>query len=391
MDIIVPIALSIFYILIPILILYLCAKYSVLDKIGAAIMCYIVGMTIGNIGLLPAEIKPLQEMFTNLTVPLAIPLMLFSMDVRTWGKLAGKTLLSFGLMIIAVLSASSIAFFIFKDMVPQPNIISGMYIGCYTGGTINLTAIGLALGVKPDVMAMANTADIVASSVWIIFILSVAQRLLNTFLPRFKKPEITGGNGTDDSGAAEKDYNDYTGIFNKQVIPKLLLALGLSVSIFAVSYAILLVSPESIKMAVFILTITTLAILSSLVKKVRNIKKTYQAGQYTILIFCLVIGSMSDFSVIVNNALAMLGYAFVAVFGSWIFHVLLAYFFKIDSDTTIITATAGIFSPPFVPMVAAALKNRDIVVPGIAVGIIGWVVGSYLGVSWGYLLQSYFM
>jgi uncharacterized membrane protein len=44
-----------------------------------------------------------------------------------------------------------------------------------------------------------------------------------------------------------------------------------------------------------------------------------------------------------------------------------------------ITSVAFICSPPFVPVVAGALKNRHIIVSGITIGIIGYAVGNYLG------------
>ena len=37
-------------------------------------------------------------------------------------------------------------------------------------------------------------------------------------------------------------------------------------------------------------------------------------------------------------------------------------------------------SPPFVPMIAGALNNKEIVVSGLTVGIMGYAIGNYLGV-----------
>jgi uncharacterized membrane protein len=32
-------------------------------------------------------------------------------------------------------------------------------------------------------------------------------------------------------------------------------------------------------------------------------------------------------------------------------------------------------------MVAAALKNKDVILTGLATGIIGWIIGNYIGVA----------
>lgn len=69
----------------------------------------------------------------------------------------------------------------------------------------------------------------------------------------------------------------------------------------------------------------------------------------------------------------------MAVFGTLFLHVLFSKLFHIDADTVIITSTALICSPPFVPVVAGALKNREVIVSGLTVGIIGYAIGNYLG------------
>jgi uncharacterized membrane protein len=34
-------------------------------------------------------------------------------------------------------------------------------------------------------------------------------------------------------------------------------------------------------------------------------------------------------------------------------------------------------------MVAAALKNKDVILTGLATGIIGWIIGNYIGIAYG--------
>ncbi|MFT6114307.1 MAG: putative membrane protein [Oleispira sp.] len=35
---------------------------------------------------------------------------------------------------------------------------------------------------------------------------------------------------------------------------------------------------------------------------------------------------------------------------------------------------------PFIPVIAGALKNREILLPGFAAAILGYAVGNYLGI-----------
>ena len=83
--------------------------------------------------------------------------------------------------------------------------------------------------------------------------------------------------------------------------------------------------------------------------------------------------------------------AFVALivvqFGTVALHLVLAWLCRIDYHTAMITSTAGIFGPAFIIPVAKALKNDEVILPGILCGILGYAVGNYLGLGFGTLLN----
>jgi uncharacterized membrane protein len=69
----------------------------------------------------------------------------------------------------------------------------------------------------------------------------------------------------------------------------------------------------------------------------------------------------------------------IIVFGSLTVSVLLAKPFKVDADSAVITSDTLINSPLCVPMIAAAMKNKDAIMVGITNGLAGYAVGNYLG------------
>jgi len=73
-------------------------------------------------------------------------------------------------------------------------------------------------------------------------------------------------------------------------------------------------------------------------------------------------------------------YVFIAVIGSLLLHAILSAIFKINVDDFLITTTALAMSPPFVPVIAAALKNKKVIISGLVIGIIGYAMGNFLGV-----------
>ena len=76
------------------------------------------------------------------------------------------------------------------------------------------------------------------------------------------------------------------------------------------------------------------------------------------------------------------------MFGSLLLQLLFAKLLKIDGDLTLTASISLINSPPFVPMVAAVLNNKSVILPGISIGLLGYAVGNYLGIGLFMLLSA---
>lgn len=387
--------LVLLFLAIPVLILYLCERYKWMNKIGAILWAYAVGLLLRILDIVPpTSMEPVVAMsemtipqwISELTIPLALPLLLFSLDFRKWLKHVKKTFLSMVLAFISVISMVILGFFIFGPRLDDSWMISGLLTGVYTGGTPNMAAIKTALHVDHNTFILTHTYDMFISLIWFIFIITIGQRVLNLVLPR-SKPIMDRKVNTDEVDISEMD--SYKGIFRKKILIPLLAALGLSVLIFGAGYGIMNFFPENAQTPVIILFITTAAIVVSFIKKVNQIKKSFQLGMYLIIVFSMAVASMADIQNLVNISTELFLYVALAVWGSLIIHILLSIIFKVDTDTVIITSTALAFSPPFVPVVAGALKNKDVIITGLTVGIIGYALGNYLGVSLAYLLRGW--
>jgi uncharacterized membrane protein len=382
---------NMFYLLFPIVIIYLCTTYPILDKIGMIIICYAMGIVLGNIHILPENILASQTTLCEVSVALSLPLLLFSLDLKQWIHLAGKTILSMVLATISIAIASCVGFLFINGQIMESWKLVGMAMAVYTGGTPNLAAIKTALQVDPTIFITFHTYDIVITLACIIFFITVAQSVCNKFLPKFKPLSKKIGE-PDEIGETDslhyEGIDSYKGIMKVKTLIKLSYALVLSGVIVGAALGVSKLFPGDYATSVTILSITTLGIGCSFIPAIRNIKKTFQLGMYIIMIFCLVVSSMSDFSLLTNLNYPLLCYVGFSVFASLTLHALLCMIFKIDTDTFIITSTSAICSPPFVPVVASALKNKTIILSGLTTGIIGYAIGNYLGISMAYLIKS---
>ncbi len=378
MEIINWIILIAAFCLIPAGVLWLCRRFSFLGKIGPVLILYFIGIVIGNIGLMPGQLPAVQELMSNAMVPLAIPLMLFSCTFKLSG--ARSQILALVTGMISVAAAVVVGFLIFGESIPEGNKVGGMLVGVYTGGTINLAALKTMLGVSDETYIMINSYDILVSFLYLTFLLTIGIKLFRKFLPNEKKSFSEKDEAEIQAEIGKEAENPYKGLFTRSGMAQAGKLLGLTVLIVGISAGIALLLPSGLFMTVFILLLTTFGIASSFIKPVRKMKYSYDMGMYFIYIFCIAVASMADLSKLdLAGGISLLGYLLTAVFGSLVLQVIFAKIFRIDSDMMVISSVTYINSPPFVPMMAAAMKNKDVLIPGLTIGVIGYTAGNYLG------------
>ena len=370
--------LTLLFCVVPSGVLYLCRRYSFLGKIGPVLILYAIGLLIGNIGFMPQQLGTVQEIMSNATIPLAIPLMLFGCTFQMKGTRSQILAMVTGM--ISVVSSVVIGYLLFGRNIADGAKVGGMLTGVYTGGTINLAALKTMLGVKEEVYILINSYDILVSFIYLSFLLAIGIRLFRTFLPN-----DTGVFSAKDEMEIKEEMekgsrNPYIGLFTRNGLKQAGILTGLTILTAGISAGVALIFPSEVFMTIFILMLTTLGIGMSFIKKVRNMNYSYDMGMYLIYILCIAVASMADLSELnLTGGMDLLAYLLVAVFGSLLLQIIFAKIFKIDSDMMVIASVTYINSPPFVPMMAAAMKNKNVLIPGLTIGVIGYAAGNYLG------------
>jgi uncharacterized membrane protein len=420
------ILLALFCLVFPIFLIWLTHKYPFFKKVGAIVLAYATGIIIANVGLMPRasdayrevtigqdrayipkteavemvaagtishsdfrynSIAVVQDSMQSALVLLAIPLILFSLNVRRWLRFSGKGFLSMVLALVSVVIIVATGYLIFRDKVEGADKIGGMLIGLYTGGSVNLASIALALKVEPNAFIMTNTYDMIVGAIVIMFFITAGPAFFRMFLPPFKAPAGVDGDESDIELMNRKmaeDFDDYSGIFKRGVVLPLLGAIGLAIVILGIGVGVSFLLPNVPLTVSVILTITTVGVVASFIRPIREIRKTFQLGMYFIIAFSIVIATRCDLSIIFQvKYLNLMLFVTYAYFGSLFLHLFLSWIFRINADDYLITTTGFVYSPPFVPMVAAALKNKDVILTGLATGMIGWILGNYIGVAFG--------
>jgi uncharacterized membrane protein len=368
-----------FLFVFPLLLIWGEKRISIIQWISPIILCYAVGLLLANVPGLNLDTS-IATTVSEIAVPLAIPLLLFSTNIRQWLKGARGAVISFGLCILAVAISATLAAFLFSDKLTDSWKLSGMVMGVYTGGTPNMSAIGLSLDVPEEVFILLNASDLVWGALYLLFLMTLAKPLLGRFLPRYHANDQQSDNESSSSFGDLRLLQKMATVGLFVCLAALILAasVGLSLALFG-----------EMKAVVIILTVTTLGIALSFNKRIHEKPGSYELGEYFLLVFCLALGSLADVSALVGSASQTLYFTGFVMVGAISLHILFAYFAKIDRDTVIITSVAGIYGPAFVGPIAKVLDNKAIVLTGMTTGLVGYAVGNYLGVGLAHLLKMW--
>ena len=378
------------YFVIPVLIILIFNKYRWARSIGTVIMAYAVGIVAALIGFLPSGTDPgaeafesMQKTLMNVTVPLAIPPMLFNSDFKLWTKSLPKTMAVLLGGLVSILIALLSGYFLFRNAgIPQFERVTAMMTGIYTGGTMNFSALGHMLEVDPSLITMTLTFEEIATLPFIVFIVAGGYKFFRRLLPA-KESDDTVAEDTKNVDA--ESFENYHGMLQPKTFGRMMLGFLLSLGMLAIGAGLSLLITHKINELVVILTITTLAIIASFSPKVRALPKTFELGMFFILIFSIVVASKFDIHHI-KGSLQILWFILFVMITSVILHVIICKIFKVEGDLFTVGHISLLCSPPFVPPIVEALGNRKVLLSGIVIGLAGYAAGNYLGVLIAWIL-----
>lgn len=369
----------IYLLLVPWLVIRLSKRWRWIDKVSPMTVLYAIGLVVGNIGLVGDRAFGLCNTTSSLAVPLAIPLMLMGCNLSSWST--GKALKVFLTGIVSVLITTVAGFFLFsghgtleyRDYAQ----VCAVATGIYTGGIPNIGAIAKGVGMGNELYLIVTSSDLIITGLYLLFVIFFGKQVFRKILP------ATSPASKADAAVIEQEETKAKP-FSRQHWRGSLLLILLTIAIAALSYGLALLPSRGgeVNMTVLILLLTTLAIGASFLKPVRRQTQSFDMGLYCVYVFCLAIATMvnvRDLNLAEN--LTVLYYIVFIIFGSLVLQFLFAKLLRIDGDSVLVSSVALINSPPFVPLVAALLENKDVVVLGVSIGLLGYMIGNYLGIG----------
>ncbi len=353
-------------------------------NIGPALCVILIGLILHNVGVVPNWHDCFGPIISY-CIPIAISVLMMSVDFSSLKKLGGQPLLS---MFFAMLSVSIVAVIfgtIFAGDVNEGWKVSGMFVGTYTGGSANLTAIALALDASNDTIAAANAAD---------YVIGMPSLLIFFMLPRllkkwswFQKKWPYSYTDEELAGTAEGAKNVGLGAKEASIFDiALLLAIGLVINIVS-SFIAGKLFGSSFQSAGKMLFLTTISLLVAQIPAVKKIRFKYDVGMMISLGYLCIIGFMIDIPTFLSSTVHIAIFCFCVIVGGLLLHVILCRLFKIRYQYVLLSIVAGVADGITSSLVAVSGGWYSLAGAALLCGMLGQVCGNYLGVGVGYLVR----
>lgn len=389
------IALIILLLCFPALLIIAAQRLPVLDKLGTVVLAFASGILLSGLNLnqlLPeGQVLSIQTQITEVAIALAIPMLAFSMDMRSAIHLARPTLKAMVLALLSVLLMTVILSLLFDGRIENLWQVAGLSVGAYTGGGPNMAAINAAIEGDQSVFVMMTSYDILLSAMFLLFVMSLAKPVFGLFLKGFAPVNDSLPHARSVAERFEhlndESANVYKVLVKKESIKSVLLSFGFAVMALAFGLGLAALFPEGVSSVVTIIAITSAGVGLSFIPLVKRLKLSFHCGMYLVLVFCFTMGSMTDLNILASLNVELFLFIAGLLLGSLVLQAILCKLFKVDTDTFLISSTAAIMSVPFIPVVAGAIKNKALIVPGFAAAILGYILGNYLGIMVAYFVR----
>lgn len=346
-------------------------RYPFGRKYSGVVLLITVAIVLSNLRIIPTS-APAYDAVWQYLVPVAIPLLLFQADVNRIVREAGQTLVAFLIGSATVVAGVIVAAATF-DLGEFEAQLSGIFAGTYIGGSLNFAAVSEATGFRESsLLAATVAADNMITNLHIVTIISLPgiAWLAGQYPARDDKRNSVPVAGTDCSTHRVADL-DLAGLLGALALAFALAALG---KVIAGLF-------EKPQFAILVTTLLALCVATLLPKWVARLSGHSEAGNVLMFIFLASIGASADIWVLVENAPILFVFALTVTAIHLLLLLVLGRFLRLGLAEIIMASAVCIGGPASAGAIASAKGWRDLLIPGVLAGSLGYAIGSFIGVS----------
>jgi uncharacterized membrane protein len=340
------------------------------QQVSGPVWAILFGLVLSNAGVVPAG-APVFAMINDLLVPAAIPLLLFKANIRRIVSESGPMLAAF---FIGVAGATAGALLGYKllPLGEESTELAGVFTATYTGGSMNFVAVAKAVGFDASSRyAGAMAADNLVGTPYLLVLVIIPAL---AWVRRLFPSEIID--------RTVREHGDHllagdTGTLN---FLHLSLALALSLAICAAGYWMADLLGIG-RLGILFVTAIAVLIANLMPGAMDRLEGDFELGTFFMYLFFVTIGASAHVLALAGDALVLVPYAVLIIAVHLVVLMAGTALLKIDLAEALVASNACIMGPATAAAIAAGQGWRNLVTPGILVGVLGYVIANFLGVA----------
>lgn len=384
--------------------------YKWAARLSAAVIALLIAMILSNTRIMPLE-SPAYDVVEKWLVPLAVPMLLARANVREILRSGRGPLIAVNLAAIGTLIGTAVAIITMRPWIASPGIehAGGLMTASYVGGGVNFFAVKNSYHISESLSSPLLVADNFVMAGFFVMILSIAAS--KWFRARYPHPHILEAEGaatsSSSSATATAGGNLSAGT---EAAPVLEHAERKSVSVFDIargfSFAFVVVAlafaaEKGLKAAFgdvsqastgyrmfatlcgnrfVLLTGISLVMATLFAKPLKTVNGMDEIGSWMLMLFLFCIGLPADLLLVLTTAPQMFVFcAIIAAFNVG-FALLSGKFLKVNLEELLLAMNATLGGPPTAAAMAVSAGWSRLVLPGLLIGLYGYITGTPLGI-----------
>lgn len=339
------------------------------QRYSGVLLLITAAIVLSNLRIIPTS-APVYDVVWDTLVPIAIPLLLFQADLKRIVRESGPTLGAF-LIGSAAVVAGVVAGVSLLDLGDGEAELAGIFTGTYIGGSLNFAAVAQATGFDDgSVLTASVAADNVVTNLHFLLIISLPG--IAWFAKTFPSRHVH------DAASAAPDRSVHR--IADLDLPGLLTGLAVAFALAATGkfLAGLAGKPEY---AILVTTALALLLASIVPRQIAKLSGHAEAGTVLMFIFLASIGATADIWVLIELAPVLFVFASIIIVVHLGVLFALGKLLRIDLAELIMASAVCIGGPSSAAAIASAKGWRDLLIPGVLAGSLGYAIGSFIGVS----------
>ena len=360
-------------------------------RLSGPVIALMIAMVLSNTQIMPSG-SPAYDFVGDWLVPLAIPLLLFRANLREIIKTGGRVFVVFHISAVGTVVGTVLAVLMLRAQIgsPETEQAAGMMVGSYIGGGVNFMALKTSYDVPESVANPLIVADnFVMAGMFVVMLAMAASRW---FRDRYPHPHTieAAENGEQNTAAAHWTRKGVALLDVAKCFGFAFVVLALAAGVGGLVSRLFgdtsnAAMPVQLLEILFtnkfvLITSVSLALATIFARQLDKINGPEEFGAYLLMIFLFTLGLPADLVSVIKEAPLFFVFCGIIAGTNLLFTLVAGRFFKLNLEEIIVAVNANLGGAPTAAAVAISAGWPRLVLPGILVGIWGYVVGTPIGV-----------